>query len=108
MRIVMILILSFWSFTAWNQSDSLKCFTLEQVKIFLITKVELNNCLEQYDAKAIEVDSLKEEKKELQEEKKELEADVEKFKRKSKKRGGIAIATSGGLILTIALALGIK
>lgn len=44
----MILIVYFLSCTASSQNDSTYCFTKGQVKEFLLTKVELNNCNEQY------------------------------------------------------------
>ena len=48
-----ILIVCLLSFTALSQNDSTHCFTKSQVKVFLTTKVELNNCKEQYnDVKA--------------------------------------------------------
>jgi len=43
------LIVCFLSFTALSQNDSTYCFTKSQVKVFLTTKVELNNCNEQYN-----------------------------------------------------------
>lgn len=45
-----ILIVCLWSFTTLAQNDSTYCFTKSQVKVFLTTKVELNNCNEQYNA----------------------------------------------------------
>ena len=45
-----ILIVCLWSFTTLAQNDSTYCFTKSQVKVFLTTKVELNNCDEQYNA----------------------------------------------------------
>ena len=48
------------SFSVSSQTDSLLCFTQGQVKTFLLTKTELNNCLEQYNAQAIEINALAE------------------------------------------------
>ena len=45
-----ILIVCLLSFTTLAQNDSTYCFTKSQVKVFLTTKVELNNCNEQYNA----------------------------------------------------------
>ena len=45
-----ILIVCLWSFTISAQNDSTYCFTKSQVKVFLTTKVELNNCNEHYNA----------------------------------------------------------
>lgn len=103
----MILILSFWSCTALSQNDSLKCFTLGEVKTFLLTKVELNNCLEQYDIKAQEVKDLKEEKEELQDKNYDLKQDLEKSNKKAKRRLGVAIGAGGGFIAVLALWLGL-
>lgn len=44
-----ILIVCLLSFTTLAQNDSTFCFTKSQVKVFLTTKVELNNCNEQYN-----------------------------------------------------------
>ena len=45
-----ILIVCLLSFTTLGQNDSTYCFTKSQVKVFLTTKAELNNCNEQYNA----------------------------------------------------------
>jgi len=45
-----ILIVCLLSFTTLAQNDSTYCFTKSQVKVFLTTKAELNNCNEQYNA----------------------------------------------------------
>ena len=42
------MIVCYLSITGLSQSDTTYTFTQSQVKEFLITKVELNNCREQY------------------------------------------------------------
>lgn len=59
MRITIILSTVFFlNFTAFTQIDSLTCFTPSQIKTFLRTKVELNNCLEQYNVISRDLDTL--------------------------------------------------
>jgi len=60
MRTINLLLIVFClSFTASSQ-DSLNCFTIEQTKVFLRTKVELNNCLEQFDVISSDLSASKE------------------------------------------------
>ena len=96
MRILVILILCSLSFSVSSQNDSTKCFTLEQVKVFLITKVELNNCLERFDVVSTQKEELSQEISEIKEENTGLQ-------KKVKRNRGIAIGTGGGLIALLVL-----
>jgi hypothetical protein len=46
------------SFSGSSQSDSTFCFTSDQVKTFLRTKVELNECNNQYNLVVSDLDAL--------------------------------------------------
>ena len=96
-KLKMILILCLWSCTASSQSDSLICFTQSQVKTFLITKTELNNCLEQYNAISTRFNVLSEQNA-------NLVIDITKTEKKAVRRGKIAI---GVIILSILEAIGL-
>ena len=98
MRSLRILIVCFM-FTIPNlvcsQTDSLKCFTIEQVKVFLTTKVELNNCHEQSVLLQNDIDTLQEEKVAL----------IEDNERKQKRLKRTRWVAGGGIAGTILFAL---
>ena len=90
------------SCSALSQSnDSLKCFTLEQVKVFLTTKVELNNCLQQYNSLFIEAEITRSKNV-------KLESDNLTLKKKVKRNRGFAIGFGAGLVGVLVLLFGIK
>ncbi len=64
------------------------CFTKAQVKVFLETKVELNNCEDQYNVLAIEKDSLQQTYNDLDV---TNVKNVKKLKRTRKIGGGLGI-----------------
>lgn len=92
----MILTVCFLNCTAFSQLDSLHCFTTSQVQTFLSTKVELQNCLENYSIVVNERDSLTVENVDLTN---ELTSTSKKLKRNRK----IAIIEGGVLAGIIAL-----
>lgn len=102
-RIKILLILCSLSFTASSQTtnDSIVCFTQSQVKTFLITKVELNNCLEQYAAVSTELKNSETRNAELVE-------NEEKLERKVKRNRGFAIAGGAGFVAVLVLLFAVK
>lgn len=90
----MMLIACLLTFTASSQNDSTYCFTKSQVKTFLTTKVELNNCEGQF---ALISDSLS-----------VITTDNTKLQKKVRRNRNIALGAGGGLIAVIILWLGIK
>ena len=91
-----ILIVFFLSCTAFAQSDSTYCFTKLQVKEFLYTKVELNNCNEQYNA-------VKGQNKAISDTLSVLRVDYTKQQKKVRTNRRIAIGGISAFILAIGL-----
>ena len=82
MRHLRILTVLLWSFSASSQpTEELKCFTITQVKEFLVTKIELNNCLESYNSMAIDLAVSNEEKAVLIGENEKLDTKVKRNRR---------------------------
>ena len=91
-----ILIVCFLSFTTLAQNDSTYCFTKSQVKVFLTTKVELNNCNEQYN-------DVKAQNKAITDTLNVLTIDNTKQKRKVKRNRIIAISGISAFFSTLLL-----
>ena len=96
----MILIVCLLSCTALSQ-DSTFCFTKSQVKEFLTTKVELNNCNELYN-------DVKQQNKEITDTLNVLRLDNTKQKRKVKRNRIIAISGISAFFSTLLLLFIIK
>jgi len=97
----MILIVCFLSFTTLAQNDSTYCFTKSQVKVFLTTKVELNNCNELYN-------DVKAQNKAITDTLNVLTIDNTKQKRKVKRNRIIAISGISAFFSTLLLLFIIK
>lgn len=95
------LILCLLSFTISAQNDSTYCFTKSQVKVFLTTKVELNNCNEQYN-------DVKAQNKAISDTLNVLRLDYTKAQNKVKRNRRIAIGGISGFIATLILLFVIK
>lgn len=91
--IITLLIACSLNFTASSQIDSLTCFTPDQIKTILRTKVELNNCLEQFNVVLSDLSVCETLSIELTDENTKLTV---KVKRRGRVIGGTVI---GGLIL---------
>lgn len=97
----MILIVCLWSFTVLSQNDSTYCFTKSQVKEFLTTKVELNNCKEQYN-------DVKHQNKAITDTLNVLRLDYTKEQKKVRRNRRIAIGGISGFIASLILLFTIK
>jgi uncharacterized membrane protein len=97
----MTLIVCFLSFTTLAQNDSTYCFTKSQVKVFLTTKVELNNCNELYN-------DVKAQNKAITDTLNVLTIDNTKQKRKVKRNRIIAISGISAFFSTLLLLFIIK
>ena len=82
-----LLIALLMSFSVSSQTDSLLCFTQGQVKTFLLTKTELINCLDEYNAMSIDLNT-------IQETNRNLTIDYNKLEIKAVKRKKIAIIST--------------
>jgi len=71
-------------------------------------EAKLIECLSTWNNLKDELGALQLENVSLNEENKALEEDLDKFKKKSKRRGLVALGAGGGLLLTLILTLGIK
>ena len=91
-----ILIVCFLSFTTLAQNDSTFCFTKSQVKVFLTTKVELNNCNEQYNI-------IKQQNKAITDTLNVVRLDYIQAQKKVKRNRRIAIGGISGFIATLIL-----
>lgn len=100
-KLGMILILCFLSCTASSQNDSTYCFTKGQVKEFLITKVELNNCNEQYNL-------VYNEKKAISDTLTAVRSDNVTLDKKVRRNRRIAIGGFAGFFASLVLLFGIK
>jgi len=83
------------------QNDSTFCFTKSQVKVFLTTKVELNNCNEQYNLISTQKQAISD----------SLTAEMlntTKLDKKVKRNRRIAIGGISGFIAVIVLMFAIK
>ena len=96
-----ILIVCFLSFTTLAQNDSTFCFTKSQVKVFLTTKVELNNCNEQYN-------DVKAQNKAITDTLNVVRLDYIQAQNKVKRNRRIAIGGISGFIATLILLFAIK
>ena len=92
-KLKMILIVCFLSCTALSQ-DSTYCFTKSQVKEFLTTKVELNNCNELYN-------DVKQQNKAITDTLNVLTIDNTKLQKKVRRNRRIAIGGISAFILSI-------
>ena len=100
MRTIIILLTACsLNFTASSQIDSLTCFTPGQVKTFLRTKVELNNCLAEFNKVSVDLSACNERSNELTDENTKLTV---KVKRRGRVIGGAVI---GGIILGVVAVL---
>lgn len=88
-------------FTVSSQSDSLDCFTPSQVKTFLRTKVELNNCLGEFNRISVANDALTATNAEL------VDSNV-KLDKKMRRNRRIAIGEGIGLAGLIVLIFTVK
>lgn len=95
------LILCLLSFTISAQNDSTYCFTKSQVKVFLTTKVELNNCNEQYNV-------VFNEKQAITDTLNVLRLDYTKEQKKVKRNRRMAIGGISGFIASIILLFALK
>ena len=100
-KLNMILIVCLWSFITSAQNDSTFCFTKSQVKVFLATKVELNNCNEQYNL-------VKHQNKAITDTLNVLRLDYTKEQKKVKRNRNIAIGGISGFIASLLLLFVIK
>jgi len=96
-----ILIVCLLSFTTLAQNDSTYCFTKSQVKVFLTTKVELNNCNEQYNA-------IKQQNNAITDTLNVLRLDYAKEQNKVVRNRNIAIGGISGFIASLFLLFVIK
>ena len=96
-----ILIVCFLSFTTLAQNDSTFCFTKSQVKVFLTTKVELNNCNEQYNI-------IKQQNKAITDTLNVTRLDYTKAQKKIKRNRRIAIGGISAFIATLILLFAIN
>ena len=91
-----ILIVYSLSFTALGQNDSIYCFNKSQVKTFLTTKIELDNCKEQYNYVFNEKEAISDTLIQIKE-------DNSTLLKKVRRNRLIAISGIGGFITTIIL-----
>ena len=96
-----ILIVCFLSFITSAQTDSTYCFTKSQVKVFLTTKVELNNCNELYS-------NVKAQNKAITDTLNVLRLDYTKEQKKVKRNRNIAIGGISGFFASLLLLFVIK
>lgn len=81
--------------SAFSQNDSTLCFTKAQVRTFLITKVELNNCIESSNVLMNQLEDVRATNE-------TLTIDYTKSKKKLKRTRWIA---GGGILATILLSV---